>query len=188
MGPLSGLKIIEIAGMGPGPFAGMLFANMGANIIQIQRASKNKFSSLIPEEFDHLNKGRRILTLDLTQRSAQSLVLDLCRSSDMFFEGFRPGVMEKFGLGPTECLHVNPALIYGRLTGWGQTGPFAQTAGHDINYLALSGVLGHLGRESTPPQAPPKFTRRFCGWESLFNHGDVGGKIACTINRGWSSC
>ena len=154
MGPLQGMRIIEMAGIGPAPFAAMLFADMGAEVIRIDRKSKpgdTAFDTL--KSYGFLNRGRRSLALDLKKPEAVAALLRLVESADALIEGFRPGVMERLGLGPDACLAKNPKLVYGRITGWGQTGPLAQTAGHDINYIALTGALHATGKRDQP--VPP---------------------------------
>ena len=151
MGPLAGLRIIEMAGIGPAPFAAMLFADMGAEVIRIDRKAlpgKDAFDTL--KSYGFLNRGRRSLALDLKKPAAVEALLKLVESADALIEGFRPGVMERLGLGPDVCLARKPALVYGRVTGWGQTGPLAQTAGHDINYIALTGALHAIGKREQP--------------------------------------
>ncbi len=154
MGPLSGYRIIEIAGIGPGPFCAMMLADMGAEIIRIDRSVGRTRSIEVDDTLDLSARGRRSIALDLKKAEAISVVLRLCAQADGLIEGFRPGVMERLGLGPEACLAANPSLIYGRMTGWGQDGPLAQTAGHDINYLALSGNLHMFGRREERPSAP----------------------------------
>jgi alpha-methylacyl-CoA racemase len=151
MGPLAGVRIIEMAGIGPGPFAAMLLADMGAEIIRVDRKRKPgeaTFDTLTSYGF--LNRGRRSLALDLKKPEAIAAVLKLIGSADALIEGFRPGVMERLGLGPDICLARNPKLVFGRITGWGQTGPLAPTAGHDINYIALTGALHAIGTREQP--------------------------------------
>lgn len=148
MGPLKGIKIIEMAGLGPGPFAGMLLADMGAEIILVERAaSKHK----IP---DCNRRGKRSIVLNLKEPKEVETLLQLVEKADALFEGFRPGVMERLGLGPDTCLKRNPKLVYGRMTGWGQTGPLAHAAGHDINYISLTGALRAIGRKGERPVPP----------------------------------
>ena len=142
MGPLEGLKIIELSGLGPGPFCGMLMADMGADVICIDRAAR----PMLDPETDCTRRGKRSILLDLKSSEGHGTFLRLLEKADAVFEGFRPGVMEKLGLGPDECMAVNPRLVYGRMTGWGQTGPLAQVAGHDINYISLTGALHAIGR------------------------------------------
>ena len=151
MGPLQGIRIIEIAGIGPAPFAAMLLADMGAEIIRIDRKGRvdgTTFETLVNNGI--LNRGRRSLALDLKQPAAVEALLRLLASADGLIEGFRPGVMERLGLGPEICLARNPRLVYGRVTGWGQSGPLAHTAGHDIDYIAISGALHAIGGREEP--------------------------------------
>ena len=168
MGPLQGLKIVEIGGIGPTPFCGMMLADMGADVTIVQRLSNQKTASKTIDlsslgKFEIVNRGKRSITLDLKNPVAIEVVLRLIENTDALIEGFRPGVMERLGLGPDVCLKRNPKLIFGRMTGWGQQGPLAQAAGHDINYIALSGALYYSGHGNEPPFAPPTVV------------GDVGG-------------
>ncbi|MGB5257102.1 MAG: CaiB/BaiF CoA-transferase family protein [Woeseiaceae bacterium] len=165
MGPLQGKRIIEIAGLGAGPFCGMLFADMGADVIVIDRkpgAAPESGATLAPE-FTIANRGKRSIALDLKQPGAVDVVLRLLKEADGLIEGFRPGVMERLGLGPEPCLDVNPRLVYGRMTGWGQNGPLAEAAGHDLNYIALSGALCFSGRADSPPTSPATIVGDVCG-------------------------
>ena len=147
-GPLVGLRIVEFAGIGPGPFAAMLLADMGADVVRIDRPGAAE-----RDKRDVIGRGRRNLVLDLKQRDGLEVALQLLDAADALIEGFRPGVMERLGLGPEAVLARNPRLVYGRVTGWGQSGPLAQAAGHDINYIALAGALGAIGPEEKP--VPP---------------------------------
>jgi len=144
-GPLSDLKIIEFAGIGPGPFCGMLLSDLGADVVRIDRKGGGRGS-----KFDVTARGRRSVALDLKTPEAVETCLKLMERADVVFEGFRPGVMERLGLGPDVALKRNPKLVYGRMTGWGQTGPLANAAGHDINYIALSGALAAIGGADKP--------------------------------------
>ena len=150
MRPLTGVRIVEMAGLGPAPFAAMWFADMGADVIRVDRAGG---TDLLGVEPAFMRRGRRSIGLDLKQPEAKGVVLDLVASADALIEGFRPGVMERLGLGPEECMRANPSLVYGRITGWGQDGPWSSMAGHDINYLALSGMLHAIGPAERP--VPP---------------------------------
>ncbi len=154
MGPLAGFRIIEIAGIGPGPFCGMLLADMGAELIRIDRPGGAGAGIDIPDKYNVLIRGRPTVTVDLKTPAGVELVLRLCENANAMFEGFRPGVMEQLGLGPDECLAVNPTLVYGRVTGWGQDGPLAQTAGHDGNYASIVGAIGAIGDREGPPTVP----------------------------------
>jgi alpha-methylacyl-CoA racemase len=154
MGPLQGVKVVELAGLGPAPFCGMLLADMGADVIRVDRKSGGGAPIAIDPANDILNRGRRSIAMDLKSPDAIEATLRLLEKADIFIEGFRPGVTERMGLGPDVCLQRNPRLIYGRMTGWGQTGPLAQRAGHDINYIALSGALHLIGRKGEKPLPP----------------------------------
>jgi alpha-methylacyl-CoA racemase len=159
MGPLKGLKVIELVGLGPGPFAGMLLADMGAEVIAVERAS-NSSGTAIP---DCLARGKKSIALNLKTPEGVATLLELVEQADVFFEGFRPGVVEKLGVGPQECMARNPKLIYGRMTGWGQTGPLSQAAGHDINYISLTGALHGTGRANENPVPPLNLVGDFGG-------------------------
>ncbi len=147
-GPLSGLKVVEFAGIGPGPFCGMLLSDLGADVVRIDRKGSGRSSPA-----DVTARGRRSVALDLKQPAAVEACLKLMESADAVFEGFRPGVMERLGLGPDVALNRNPKLVYGRMTGWGQTGPYAKAAGHDMNYIAITGALHAIGTKEKP--VPP---------------------------------
>lgn len=163
MGPLNGLKVIELAGIGPGPMAAMLLADMGATVLRIDRTEPSNLGVAKPIKYDLLLRNRRSLPLDLKQPAAVKLVLDLVSHSDILIEGFRPGVAERLGLGPQTCLERNPRLIYGRVTGWGQTGPMAKEVGHDLNYIALTGALHAIGRAGQPSSPPINLVGDFGG-------------------------
>ena len=163
MGVLDGVRIVEIAGIGPGPFCGMLLADMGADVILVERAGAKGGDLLDLGKSAIVNRGKRSLALDLKDPRGIAAVLRLIDSADALIEGMRPGVVERLGLGPEVCLARNPALVYGRMTGWGQDGPLAQAAGHDLNYIALSGALWFSGEPGRPPLAPPTLV------------GDLGG-------------
>ncbi|GGB53605.1 alpha-methylacyl-CoA racemase [Tistrella bauzanensis] len=150
MGPLQGIRVVEIAGLGPGPFCAMLLADMGADVLRIERSTG---SGLFEPKFDLTNRGKRSVVIDLKKPEGIAAVLKLVESADIITEGFRPGVMERLGLGPEACLARNPKLVYGRMTGFGQTGPLAKVAGHDINYIAMSGALHAIGAADKP--VPP---------------------------------
>jgi len=154
MGPLTGVKIIELAGIGPAPFCGMLLADLGADVLRIDRKSGGARSIEIDPAADIMNRGRRSIAMDLKHPAAIAALLELVETADVLIEGFRPGVTERMGVGPEACLARNKRLVYGRMTGWGQTGPLAQSAGHDINYLALSGALHMIGRRGEKPVPP----------------------------------
>jgi alpha-methylacyl-CoA racemase len=154
MGPLEGYKVIEIAGVGPGQLAGMLLADMGASVVRIDRPFDADIGFNLDPRFDLMNRSREVVGVDLKSSGGASLVLDLCEDADAIFEGFRPGVMERLGLGPEACMARNPKLVYGRMTGWGQEGPLADAAGHDPNYIALAGVYGAIGEHGGDPVYP----------------------------------
>jgi alpha-methylacyl-CoA racemase len=153
-GPLAGLRIIEMAALGPVPFCGMMFADLGAEVIRIVRADTSSPGEPIAPHLDITGRGRRSIALDLKSSEGIEIVLKLVATADALMEGMRPGAMERLGLGPDECLARNSRLIYGRMTGWGQTGPLAQYAGHDINYISLNGVLDSVGSRNGPPVPP----------------------------------
>jgi len=175
-GPLAGLKIIEMVGLGPGPFAAMMLADMGADVIRIERKldpdAPNPYP-MLGTKFDVMARGRRSLALDLKSPRARQLLLELVSKADALVEGFRPGVMERLGLGPDACMERNPKLVYGRVTGWGQDGPLAPAAGHDLNYVALSGMLAAMGRNSSPPAPPLNLVGDFGGGGMMLAFGVV---------------
>ena len=146
MGPLTGYKVVEIAGLGPGPLCAMLLSDMGAEVLRVERIGPGGLDIGIPAKFNLLNRGRRSVAIDLTKKGGVETVLRLVERADALMEGFRPGVAERLGIGPEACLARNPKLIYGRMTSWGQEGPLAHTAGHDINYISLVGALHAIGR------------------------------------------
>jgi alpha-methylacyl-CoA racemase len=164
MGPLQGIRIVELAGIGPGPFCGMLLADLGADVVLVDRKGGSLPFGARPKH-DLTRRGKRSIALDLKQPGAAEVVLRLIERADAVIEGFRPGVMERLGLGPDACLARNPRLVFGRLTGWGQHGPLAQAAGHDLNYVALSGILNHGGHRDSAPSIPPTVV------------GDIGGGV-----------
>lgn len=150
MGPLAGIKVVEFAGIGPGPFCCMLLADLGATVLRIDRTEPSGLGLNKPPQFDLLLRGRRRIALDLKSPQGVERALTLVARADALVEGFRPGVMERLGLGPDICLARNPRIVYGRMTGWGQSGPLAQAAGHDLNYIALTGVLNAIGPKAKP--------------------------------------
>jgi alpha-methylacyl-CoA racemase len=174
-GPLSGTKIIEFQGIGPAPFCGMVLADFGADVIRIDRAERAPAEAPSRPPLDVLARGRRSIAVDLKQPEGVEAVLQLIDGADGLIEGFRPGVMERLGLGPDTCLERNPRLVYGRMTGWGQEGPYAQMAGHDINYIALAGCLAHLGRAGGPPTPPINLIGDFGGGGMLLAVGMLAG-------------
>lgn len=163
-GPLVGLKVLEIGSIGPGPFCGMLLADLGADVLRIDRTSG---AALVGPNADFrtevMHRGRRSVAVDLKHPNGRDVVLDLVGDADVLIEGFRPGVTERLGIGPEDCLALNPALVYGRMTGYGQAGPMAQAVGHDINYVAQSGVLALIGRNGQPPTPPLSLAGDFGG-------------------------
>jgi alpha-methylacyl-CoA racemase len=169
------VKVVEVAGIGPGPFAAMMLADMGADVIRVDRAANVMGGDPAAPPADVLNRGRRSIGIDLKSPAGVATLLDLVAEADALVEGFRPGVAERLGFGPDVCLERNPRLVYGRMTGWGQDGPYAQAAGHDINYIALGGVLAHLGRPEQPTP-PINLVGDFGGGGMLMAYG-----IACGL-------
>ncbi|HCS26980.1 MAG TPA: carnitine dehydratase [Spongiibacteraceae bacterium] len=181
MGPLSGIRIVEIAGIGPGPFAAMLLADMGAEVIRVERPGGNMFSGDLTD-LDLLNRGKRCLCADLKTEGGIDVVKRLLKSADAVLEGFRPGVMEKLGLGPDECLALNEKLVIGRMTGWGREGPLAMRAGHDINYIAVAGALHPIGRAGEKPVIPLNLVGDFGGGGMLLAYGMVCALLEARIS------
>ena len=177
-GPLRGIRIVEMAGIGPAPFAAMILADMGAEVIRIDRPTPSGNGIARAPRFDLVARGRRTVTLDLKHPEGVACALDLIAASDGLVEGFRPGVMERLGLGPDACRARNPRLVYGRLTGWGQDGPLAHAAGHDLNYLALTGVLEMIGREGQPPVPPLNLVADYAGGSLML----VAGLLAALLD------
>jgi alpha-methylacyl-CoA racemase len=163
MGPLTGLKVLEFAGVGPGPMAAMLLADLGATVLRIDRPDPVDLGRPRPLRFNPPFRNRHAIALDLKTEAGIKVSHALVRRADALIEGFRPGTMERLGLGPDVCLSSNPRLVYGRMTGWGQDGPLAQDAGHDINYIAVAGALGLIGREGQPPTVPLNLVGDFGG-------------------------
>ncbi len=172
-GPLEGVRVIEIAGIGPGPFAAMMLADMGADVVRVDRADKVSGGDPANPPIDLLGRGRRSVGVDLKHPEGAGVVLRLAEHADVLIEGFRPGVMERLGIGPEECLARNPRLVYGRMTGWGQEGPYADASGHDINYIALAGALDPIGRAGEPPVPPMNLVGDFGGGGMLMAYGVV---------------
>jgi len=188
-GPLSGFRIIEMAGLGPAPFAGMLLADMGAEVIRIDRiphgATAKPADAQVEaarDEGDLLNRGKRSVAMDLKNPRAVGALLRLLERADALIEGFRPGVMEGLGLGPDVALARNPGLVYGRMTGWGQDGPLAGTAGHDINYISVAGLLAHVGRAGGPP-VPPLNLGDFGAGSMFLAFGVVSALLECSRSQ-----
>jgi alpha-methylacyl-CoA racemase len=154
MGPLEGIKVVEFAGLGPAPMAAMLLADLGATVIKLDRTVPSDLGTPKPARFELTSRGRHSLAVDLKKPAGVALALELISKADVVIEGFRPGTMERLGLGPDEAFSKNPKVVYGRMTGWGQSGPLSQAAGHDINYIALTGALAAIGRASVGPTPP----------------------------------
>jgi alpha-methylacyl-CoA racemase len=172
MGPLAGIKVIELVGTGPGPFAAMVLADMGAEVIRVSRtAGRSGGLRAYDPRLDLMNRNRRSMAVDLKDPRGTETVLQLVERADALIEPFRPGVTERLGLGPDACLERNPRLVYARMTGWGQTGPYADKAGHDINYIALNGVLSLLGRENAKPTPPFNLVGDFGGGAMFLTTG-----------------
>jgi alpha-methylacyl-CoA racemase len=177
VGPLAGIRVLEFEAIGPAPFAGMLLADMGAEVLVVDRpAAAADLGLKRARRHDVMMRGKRSVTLDLKQDAAREVALELIERADVLIEGFRPGVMERLGLGPEAALARNARLVYGRMTGWGQDGPLAQRAGHDINYIALSGVLGAIGRKGEAPVPPLNLVGDFGGGGMLLGFG-----VACAL-------
>ena len=176
-GPLAGLKVVEMAGLGPAPFCAMMLADMGADVVRIERPNAASVTGA-QGRFDVTARSRRTLAMDLKDPAAVARVLALVARADVLIEGFRPGVMERLGLGPAPCLARQPALVYGRMTGWGQAGPLAQAAGHDINYIAVSGALHAIGRPGEPPVVPLNYVGDFGGGAMMLAFG-----ILCALHH-----
>src|SRR3984893_7093500 len=181
MGPLPNVRVIEIAGIGPGPFAAMLLSDMGADVVRVDRAQSVE-RGFDPGWMEVLNRGRRSIGVDLKQADGVETVLRMVEQADALIEGFRPGVAERLGIGPDTCRARNPKLVYGRMTGWGQDGPYAQAAGHDINYISLAGALAHFGRAGGKPTPPMNVVGDFGGGGMLLAFG-----VACALLEARSS-
>jgi crotonobetainyl-CoA:carnitine CoA-transferase CaiB-like acyl-CoA transferase len=177
MGPLAGIKVVEFAGIGPGPMCAMLLADQGAEVLRIDRPEPSGLGLQRPLRYNLLLRGRRSLALDLKKAEGREAALALVERADALIEGFRPGVMERLGLGPEACLARNPRLVYGRVTGWGQEGPLAQAAGHDINYIALVGALDAIGRAGQPPTPPLNLLGDYAGGALYLAFGVLAGII-----------
>jgi alpha-methylacyl-CoA racemase len=175
-GPLTGTRVVELAGMGPAPHAAMLLADLGADVVRVQRPRPG---GVAEDAGDRPPRGRRIVEADLKDPDGRDAVLGLAARADVLIEGFRPGVTERLGLGPSDCAAVNPALVYARMTGWGQDGPLASTAGHDINYISITGVLHAIGREGHPPAIPLNLVGDFGGGSAYL----VMGVLAALVER-----
>ena len=173
-GPLAGLRVVEFAGLGPGPFACMLLADMGAEVVTIERPGKR-----LGDTTDIVGRGRQVVLADLKQAADRDAVHALLQKADVLVEGFLPGVMERLGFGPETLLATNPGLIYGRMTGWGQTGPLARTAGHDINYIAITGALDAIGPAGGAPSIPLNLVGDYAGGSMFL----IAGLLAALYER-----
>jgi len=173
-GPLAGLRVVELAGIGPAPFAAMALADLGADVLRVDRVGAPNAVA----RMDVLNRGRRSIAVDLKQREGAEVVLRAAATADALIEGFRPGVAERLGIGPEPCLDRNPRLVYGRMTGWGQDGPYAAEAGHDITYAAVAGALAHIGRAGQPPTPPLNLVADFGGGGMLLALGVVSAVLS----------
>jgi alpha-methylacyl-CoA racemase len=180
-GPLEGLRIVEIAGLGPGPFAAMMLADLGADVLRVDRPGGGVLpaGNLDPSD-DVLNRGRRSVAVDLKRPDGPEVVLRLVEQADALIESFRPGVAERLGIGPESCQDRNPRLIYGRMTGWGQDGPYAQMVGHDLNYIGVAGALGAIGRAGHPPTPPLAVVGDFGGGAMMLALGITSALIEAT--------
>ncbi len=172
-GPLVGVRVVELAGIGPGPFAAMMLADMGADVIRVDRAVDVRPEGFGSPHPDLLSRGRRSIGVDLKNAAGRDLALSLIGRSDVLIEGFRPGVTERLGLGPDDCMKINPSLVYGRMTGWGQHGPLASYAGHDIDYIAITGALHGIGRAGAAPVPPINLLGDFGGGGMFLAFGVV---------------
>ena len=177
-GPLEGIKVLELAGIGPGPYACMLLADLGANVLRLERGD---WSIERTASWDVLNRSRYSVAVDLKNRAGRDLVLELCEQADVLVEGFRPGVTERLGLGPDDVWQRNPRLVYGRMTGWGQSGPLSQRAGHDINYIAVSGALWPVGRAGDRPVPPLNLVGDFGGGSMFLALGVLSALISARV-------
>jgi alpha-methylacyl-CoA racemase len=174
MGPLNGIKVLEFSGIGPGPYCGMLLADLGADVIRLSRVSEKGAHN----KFDIHNRSKRTIVADLKNPNAIKEIKKLIQEVDVIFEGFRPGVMEKLGLSPAECLKLNKSLVYGRMTGWGQDGPMSSQAGHDINYISLSGALNAIGDQNSNPSIPLNLVGDYGGGGMMLAMGILAGVIS----------
>ena len=181
-GPLTGIRIIEVAGIGPGPFCAMMLADMGADVVRVDRAESVRGGDPAQPPVDVLNRGRRSIALNLKDPEGVETLLRLVEGADALIEGFRPGVMERLGVGPDVCLARNPRLVFGRMTGWGQEGPYSQAAGHDINYISLAGCLAHIGHEGEAPVPPLNLVGDFGGGGMLLAYGVVCGLLEAKMS------
>ncbi|WP_345525729.1 CaiB/BaiF CoA-transferase family protein [Nocardioides endophyticus] len=181
-GPLTSVLVVELAGIGPGPFAAMMLADMGATVIRVDRAGAVPTERPDGPHPDMLNRGRRSIAVDLKSSAGRDVTLSLIENADVLIEGFRPGVTERLGLGPADCLGRNPRLVYGRMTGWGQTGPMSQFAGHDVNYIALTGALHAVGRAGERPVPPMNLVGDFGGGGLMLAFGVVAAVLEARMS------
>jgi alpha-methylacyl-CoA racemase len=181
-GPLHGIRVVELASLGPGPHAAMVLADLGAEVVRVEGPAGRGLRFAAPGSVDSTLRGRRVEFANLKEDAGRDLVLDLVSESDVLIEGFRPGVAERLGVGPEQCHRINPRLVYGRITGWGQTGPWADRVGHDINYIGLTGALHAIGREGEPPSVPLNLVGDFGGGSMLL----LVGVLAALVERGSS--
>lgn len=170
-GPLRGIRVVEIAGIGPGPVCGMLLADMGAEVLLVERGVQSDVGIPKPRRFEVPHRGKASITLDLKNSTDKAVAAGLIDAADVLIEGFRPGTMERLGLGPEVCLERNPRLVYGRMTGYGQNGPLAKVAGHDLNYISLTGALHAIGRAGSPPTPPLNLVGDYAGGSMLLAFG-----------------
>ena len=182
MGPLNGIRIVEMAGIGPAPFCGMLLADLGAEVIRIDRLAAADLGFEIDRRFDFLNRSKRAVAIDLKAPDGIATVRQLVAQADALIEGFRPGVMERLGLGPDELTEANPRLVYGRMTGWGQDGPMRNLAGHDINFIAMMGVLNAIGQKDGPPAVPLNLIADFGGGGLYLAMGVLAGLLEARVS------
>ncbi|HVZ45773.1 MAG TPA: CaiB/BaiF CoA-transferase family protein [Ramlibacter sp.] len=180
-GPLDGLKVVEFAGLGPAPMCAMLMADLGATVIRLDRARKPSLGVEKPLQFDLTLRNRPAISIDLKSAAGVAAALELLATADVCLEGFRPGVMERLGLGPDQCLSVNRKLVYGRMTGWGQDGPLARNAGHDVNYIALTGALHAIGRAGQPPTPPLNLVGDYGGGALYLAFGCLAGVLCARV-------
>ena len=185
MGALSGLRIVEMAGIGPAPFCGMLLADMGAQVLRVDRQVAAAIGIPVPPRFDLLNRNKSSVAVDVKSAEGRQTLLRLISGADALIEGFRPGVMERLGLGPEACLKANPKLVYGRMTGWGQDGPLSQAASHDINYIALTGALNAIGPAAGPPVIPLNLIGDFGGGSLYLVMGVLAAIISARTTGAW---
>ena len=181
-GPLRGVKIVEVGSIGPAPFCCMLLADLGAEVVRIDRPAGHDGGAPIDARFELLNRSRRSVQMNLKHPEAVAAVLRMVAQADVLIEGFRPGVMERLGLGPDACMKANPGLVYGRMTGWGQDGPLAMTPGHDVNYISLTGALHAMGRQGEAPAIPLNLVGDFGGGSMFLALGVLSGLLEARVS------